>query len=46
MRWTNKTVENSYEEGYYRFKKIFKKDVTELVFDGEINIDMDGYHET
>lgn len=46
MRRTVGTVEKSYEEVYYRFDRIYQTDVYRLAFGDQIDIDLDGYHET
>jgi len=46
MRRTEQTVEKSYDEVYHRFWEIYKSQTLQKAWDGEIDIDLDGYHET
>jgi len=46
MRRTAETVEMSADEVYHRFKEIERTDVMKMKWDGIIDPDMDGYHET
>lgn len=46
MRRTDKTVAKRYDEVYDRFRAIYRNDIYALSWDGLIDIDMDGYHET
>ena len=45
MRRTQKTVDKSWDDVYYRFKDLERKDVLELMFNGDIDPDFDAYHE-
>ena len=46
MKRTEKTVALSYEEVYNRFNKIFSTNTREKAWNGEIDMDIDGFHET
>jgi hypothetical protein len=46
MKRTAQTVDKSPEEVYYRFKEIEKNEVLEMEWNGKIDPDLDGYHET
>lgn len=46
MEWTAETVEKAAAEVYHRFKEIEKTDVFEMKWNGAIDPDLDGYHET
>lgn len=45
MRRTEKTVELDYHTVYHRFREIEDTEVRALIFYGEIDPDMDGFHE-
>ena len=45
MRRTQKTVDKSWDDVYHRFKDLERKDVLELMFNGDIDPDFDAYHE-
>lgn len=45
MRRTSETVEKSYDEVYHRFGEIENAEVFAMKWNGEIDPDIDGYHE-
>lgn len=46
MERTSETIEKTIAEVYHRFKEIEKTDVFEMKWNGVIDPDLDGYHET
>lgn len=46
MERTPDTLAVSPDVVYHRFKEIYNGEILELSFDGKINIDIDGFHET
>lgn len=45
MRRTAKTVEKAHDVVYNRFKELERTDVFEMMWKGQINPDVDKYHE-
>lgn len=43
---TSETVDKDYAEVYTKFKDVYTSDVYEMAYNGDVNIDAYGYHET